>query len=158
MLKFTLNHRDFIFGQEAAAWFDNVDIKLLEADSGYITASGRESEDSENYYVINSSTVEAAEGESVEAGAYYLGRPWREYSRVVFQLTSLSEAINSEGWTVWNDGDERTSNVYYGEYANTGAGSEGTRADFATALDGPVGIEEILGSDYADWVDTSYLS
>lgn len=77
---------------------------------------------------------------------------------MVFQSTSLSEAINGEGWVVWNDGDERTDGVSFGEYANTGPGSEGTRADFATSLDGPVGIEEVLGSDYADWVDASYLS
>ncbi|KAK2756583.1 hypothetical protein FQN54_005476, partial [Arachnomyces sp. PD_36] len=145
---------DFIFGEEGAAWFDSVDIKLLAADTGYITASGRESEDSINYYVINSSTVEAAEGNDVPAGAYYLGRPWGEYAQVVFQSTSLSEAINGEGWSVWNDGDERTGNVFFGEYANTGTGAEGTRAEFATALDAAISIEEILGSDWADWVDS----
>ncbi|KAK2752342.1 hypothetical protein FQN55_007382 [Onygenales sp. PD_40] len=149
---------DFIFGQRAAAWFDSVDIRVLSASKGYITANGRDSDSNPSYYVIHQSTVAAADGNSVSDGAYYLGRPWREYARVVFQGTSLSSVINSAGWIIWNSGDERTSNVLFGEYGNSGDGSGGSRANFATALSAAIGIEEILGGDYADWVDTSYLA
>lgn len=148
---------DFIFGQRATAWFDSVDIKLVEGGTGYITANGRDSADNPSYYVINKSTVDSAEGNSVESGAFYLGRPWRPYARVVFQETSLSDAINSEGWSPWND-DEDTDNIFYGEYENTGDGAEGTRIGFAQQLDSAVSIDDILGSDYADWVDTGYLA
>ncbi|OTA33718.1 hypothetical protein BTJ68_04784 [Hortaea werneckii EXF-2000] len=83
---------DFIFGQRAAAWFDG-------------------------YYVINNSTVAAADGADVPSGAYYLGRPWREYARVVFQGTSLSEVINPAGWSVWSSTDPQTDHVTFGKSA-----------------------------------------
>ncbi|OCK76048.1 carbohydrate esterase family 8 protein [Lepidopterella palustris CBS 459.81] len=151
---------DFIFGQHAATWFDQCDIRVLTASLGYITASGRASSSDISYYVISNSTVAAAASNTVPAGAYYLGRPWGAYARVVFQETSLSAVINSAGWSIWDTGDERTSNVLFGEYDNTGAGASGTRASFATKLSAPVGVATILGSGYASeaFVDTAYLS
>ena len=149
---------DFIFGQEAEAWFDQCDIRVASASLGYITASGRASDDS-SYYVINNSTIAAADGADVPSGSFYLGRPWEDYARVAFQDTDLSDIINSAGWSIWNTGDERTDHVSFGEYGNTGSGSEGTRASFATQLSEPVAIADILRSDYesASWVDTSYI-
>jgi pectinesterase len=149
---------DFIFGQKARAWFDGADIRVLAASIGYITANGRDSESNPSYYVINKSTVSAKSGDTVAAGAYYLGRPWRNFSRVVFQNTKMSNVVNPAGWRIWNTGDERTDNVMYGEYKNSGDGSKGTRASFSTKLSAAVSISTILGSDYKDWVDRAYLS
>lgn len=148
---------DFIFGQRATAWFEHVDIRVLKASIGYITANGRDSESNPSFYVINKSTVAAASGNSVNAGAYYLGRPWRNYSRVVFQQTSLSSVVNAKGWKVWSESDPRTDRVYYGEFGNTGEGAKGTRASFAKKLGSPVAIETVLGSGYRGWVDAAYL-
>jgi pectinesterase len=72
----------------------------LARSVGTITASGRSSDDS-GYYVINNSTIAAASGQSVTSGSYYLGRPWRDYARVIFQLTSMTDVINSAGWEEW---------------------------------------------------------
>ncbi|KAL2165022.1 hypothetical protein VTH06DRAFT_318 [Thermothelomyces fergusii] len=150
---------DFIFGQRARAWFDGADIRVLAASKGYVTANGRDSADNPSYYVIHNSAVSARAGDAVPAGAYYLGRPWRNYARVVFQRTRLSEVINPAGWSIWNAGDERTDRVEFAEYANTGAGATAwSRAPFSRQLSAPVSIETVLGSDYATWVDTSYLS
>jgi pectinesterase len=148
---------DFIFGQKAAAWFDGVDIRVVNGGY-YVTANGRDSSSNPSYYVINKSTVAAASGQSVAAGSYYLGRPWRNYARVVFQNTSLSNVINAAGWHVWGSDQPNTDHVEYGEYGNTGAGASGTRASFAKKLSGAVGISTVLGSSYTSWVDTSYLS
>lgn len=92
-------------------------------------------------------------------GAYYLGRPWREYARVIFQNSELSAVINPEGWRVWNEDDERIDGVVFGEYSNTGAGAEGERAEFAQALDAAVAIEDVLGADYssAGYYDAAYM-
>jgi pectinesterase len=149
---------DFIFGQKAKAWFDGVDIRVLAASVGYITANGRDSASNPSYYVINKSAVSAKSGASVSNGAYYLGRPWRNYARVVFQNTSLSKVVNAAGWRIWNSGDERTDHVEFGEYANSGDGAKGTRAGFAKKLPAAVNIATVLGSDYQSWVDTAYLS
>ncbi|KAF1939625.1 pectin lyase-like protein [Clathrospora elynae] len=149
---------DFIFGQTGQAWFDRVDIRVLAASVGYITANGRNSSSNPSYYVINNSRVSAASDNNVKAGAYYLGRPWRNYARVVFQSTSMTNVINGAGWSIWNTGDVRTDKVEFDEYANSGDGSNGTRANFSKKLSAAVSISTVLGSDYNDWVDTTYLS
>lgn len=53
-----------------------------------------------------------------------------------------------------------TSSPLTAEYNNSGAGSEGTRASFASNLNEPVLITEVLGSDYEDmaYVDPAYLA
>jgi pectinesterase len=149
---------DFIFGQKAQAWFDGVDIRVLAASVGYITANGRDSSSNPSYYVINKSKISAASGNNVPAGAYYLGRPWRNYARVVFQNTSMTNVINGAGWKNWNTGDDRTDKVDFGEFGNSGDGSKGSRAGFSKKLGSAVSISTVLGSDYASWVDTTYLS
>jgi len=149
---------DFIFGQRASAWFHKCDIRVLTASLGYITASGRSSDDS-SYYVLDHCSIAALAGEAVAAGAYYLGRPWEDYARVVVQYTSMTNVINSKGWSQWSSSSPNTDHVSFEEYDNTGAGASGTRASFATKSTTAVTIETVLGSDYASqsWVDTSYL-
>ncbi|KAF2208857.1 carbohydrate esterase family 8 protein [Cercospora zeae-maydis SCOH1-5] len=149
---------DFIFGQTGQVWFEQCDLRVLAASLGFITASGRTSPDN-GYYVINNSTVAAAPGNNVPAGAYYLGRPWGSFARVIFQRTSMTNVINPAGWTIWNTGDPRTGSVTFGEYANTGPGSQGARASFSQKLSSPISIDMVLGGGYASapWVDTNYL-
>lgn len=95
----------------------------------------------------------------MSSGAYYLGRPWTEYARVVFQDTSMTNVINSAGWSQWSSSTPNTEDVYFGEYDNSGAGASGTRASFATKLSSAVSITTILGSDYtsAGYYDSSYM-
>jgi pectinesterase len=81
-----------------------------------------------------------------------------EYARVVFQKTILSDAINSAGWIEWSSSEPSTEDVLFGEYDNSGDGAEGTRANFAIKLSSVISITPILGSEYKDWVDISYIS
>jgi pectinesterase len=64
---------DFIFGQTATAWFDQVDIRTIA--TGCVTASGRASATNPSWYVINNSTVDGINS-TIAAGINYLGRPW----------------------------------------------------------------------------------
>lgn len=130
----------------------------MAASKGWVTASGRSSDDA-GWYVINKSRVGAAPGNSVKDGAYYLGRPWRNYARVVFQQTEMSKVINAAGWSVWNEGNERTDKVYFAESGNTGGGASGSRAPFSKKISSPVKIETVLGAGYASakYVDAKYL-
>ncbi|KAI5777627.1 carbohydrate esterase family 8 protein [Geopyxis carbonaria] len=146
---------DFIFGQRARTWFTKLAIRINGA--GYITANGRDSETNESYYVITDSDVALASGITLGSGSTYLGRPWRNYSRVVVQRSSLSSVVNGAGWVQWGATTPQTDHVFYKEFANTGAGAAGTRASFAGTLEEAVGIAEILGSDYASWVDAAYI-
>ncbi|KAH6682134.1 pectinesterase [Plectosphaerella plurivora] len=149
---------DFIFGQQASAWFEKCDIRVLAASQGWVTANGRDSSSNPSYYVFNSCNISAASGNSVPNGAYYLGRPWGQYARVVFQKTSMSAVINSAGWSVWNTGDTRTANTAFGEYQNSGTGASGSRA-FSKSLSSAVSISTILTSSYASkgYYDASYM-
>lgn len=150
---------DFIFGQTAQVWLDQIDIVTISA--GCVTASGRASNDS-SWYVINNSSVRGVDA-SVEAGVNYLGRPWRDYARVTFQNTYLSDVINPAGWSIWSTSTPNTNDTTFEEYANYGPGSyptEGPRANFSSQLTAPRTADEILGSGWAaEWyVDEAYLS
>lgn len=145
---------DYIFGQHARAWITN--SKIASIGAGAITASGRASSSDTSYYVITDSTIEAG-STAPAAGTVYLGRPWGAYARVAFQRCSLSNIINSAGWEVWSTSDTRTQDVSFEEYSNTGDGAKGTRASFSTKLSSAITIATILGSDYAEWVDSAYL-
>ncbi|KAJ8121101.1 hypothetical protein ONZ43_g2362 [Nemania bipapillata] len=132
--------------KRAQAWFENCDIRVRKGGY-YITANGRDSSTNPSYYLFNNCDVAAATGETVTSASYYLGRPWRTYSRVVFQSTSLSSVINGAGWSEWN-GDTDVANIYYAEYANSGSGASGSRVTWATKLSSAVTPTTVLGSGY----------
>jgi pectinesterase len=142
---------DFIFGMYGIAWFEECEIKVVKANLGYVTANGRDKASNPSYFVINNSEISG----DAPPGSYYLGRPWREFSRVVVQHTKLGAVINKAGWHEWNKGDARTSNVYYGEYKNSGPGAVGPRVGFAKSLGNPVSMRSVLGG--TDWVDSKYI-
>lgn len=147
---------DFIFGQRAQAWFENVDIRVRNGGQ-YITANGRDSDSNPSYYVINGGTIATAEGESVSDRSYFLGRAWRDYARVVFQTVDMAPVIRAEGWKTWN-ADQSPDNIFYGEYGNTGEGAEGERVSWYQDLGQAVTREEVLGDGYASepWYDAAY--
>jgi pectinesterase len=145
---------DFIFGLRASAWFHDVDIETI--GTGYITANGREAANNTSFYVFDQCKVNGKSG----VNSTYLGRPWRPFSRVVFQESYLGDVVRAEGWSKW-DAVQSVENVRYGEYKNFGPGtSVSTRANFSSQLEKSVQAEEILGKGFEreGWVDTSYLS
>ncbi|KAI0673397.1 pectin lyase-like protein [Trametes maxima] len=136
---------DFIFGMRASVWITRSVINTI--GSGCITASGRASADG-LWYVIDRSTVQGT-------GTAFLGRPWRDYARVVFQNSVLHSNVPAAGWSVWNTDNPQTDHVTFAEYANTGPGAEGTRASFSTKLSAPVSINTVLNS--TSWIDPAFL-
>lgn len=148
---------DFIFGQHARVWIDSSDIRV-SAGGGAITANGRSSSSDVSYYVINKSSVSTSSSSTAGSGTVFLGRPWSEYARVMFQNTVLGSIINSAGWEIWSTSTPNTADVTFQEYGNTGTGASGTRASFATKTSAALTISTILGSSYTSWVDTSYLA
>lgn len=82
--------------------------------------------------------------------------------RVIFKNTVVTAPLNKAIWSVWNTGDERTSNILFAEYNTTGSGVSGaTRPSFATMMSASqaasYSISSAVGSDYANWVDAAYL-
>ncbi|KIO22405.1 carbohydrate esterase family 8 protein [Tulasnella calospora MUT 4182] len=137
---------DFIFGLYGSIWITGGTIQTVA--SGYITASGLSSDDP-NWYVIDKTTVTGT-------GTSYLGRPWRNYARVVFQNSNLGSIIPAAGWTQWSTATPNTDHILFGEYNNTGSGAwKSGRASFATQLTAPISITTVLNS--TSWVDAAYL-
>lgn len=120
---------DFVFGN-AAAVFQNCNFyprRPMDNQFNAITAQGRTDPNQNTGISIQNCTIRAAEdlANSNVTIRTYLGRPWKEYSRTVFMYSYMDSLINPFGWTAWN-GDFALNTSYYGEYNNTGPGSNTT--------------------------------
>lgn len=51
----------------------------------------------------NVTKITEASGQSL-SGQVYLGRPWRVLARVMYQYSTLTDVVNSKGWTTMADG------------------------------------------------------
>lgn len=104
---------DFIFGNSTVL-FTNCTIHSL-ADS-YVTAASTVKGKDFGYVFQNCKLTAADDVEKV-----YLGRPWRDYAKVVFMNCELGDHIVPEGWANWGN-TTRNKTAYYAEYQNTGPG------------------------------------
>jgi len=120
-------HVDFIFGN-AAAVFDRCEIHSRGA--GYIAAVSRTMPDSATGFVFNHCRLTADEG----VRDVYLGRPWRNYARVVYLDCWMGDHIRPEGWHNWGkEAAEKTA--WFAEYASEGpGGSAAARVKWAKQL------------------------
>ncbi|CAH0480081.1 unnamed protein product [Peronospora belbahrii] len=143
---------DFIFGKYAVAWFELCDIEAV--GPGTITANGRQDARSPSLFVFNKGKVYGNYGKKET----YLGRPWSEYSKAVFQFCYLGPIINPEGWLEWN-GDPNTENVFFKEFQNTGVGAaRDKRVKFSGELTEALKITDYFTSDFRnEWCDKSCL-
>ncbi len=105
-------HVDFIFG-DAKAVFDRCEIHGMAHSMVTITAQSRFRPNEDSGYVFRDCTVTAEDG----AADILLGRPWRDYSTVVFVNTDFKVQINPQGWLEWG-GRLKTSD--YAEYGSKG--------------------------------------
>ncbi|XP_057467492.1 probable pectinesterase 29 [Actinidia eriantha] len=88
---------DFIFGAGQSI-YERCTISVIAGGlnglAGFITAQGRANPAETNGFVFKECNV-------IGSGETYLGRPWREYARVVFFNTSLSNVVLPQGWNAW---------------------------------------------------------
>jgi pectin methylesterase-like acyl-CoA thioesterase len=109
-------HVDFIFG-DANAFFERCEIHALAHPEVMLTAHSRTAPEQEKAYVFDRCRITAAAG----TGTIYLGRPWRDYARVVFMNTRMDARIHPAGWREWTPGTtERLKTAYYAEYRPRG--------------------------------------
>jgi len=113
---------DFIFGN-ATAVFERDEIHPIRP--GYLTAQSRTAEEQTTGYVIDHSKVTTGI-DPVSSRGFYLGRPWRPYSRVVVMNTELPGDLVDDGWSAWGKNDA-TPKAYYAEFNNSGAGWRPTK-------------------------------
>src|SRR5436190_9974992 len=106
-------HVDFIFGA-ATAWFERCHIHCLK--NGYVTAASTYQQEPFGFVFSHCRIDGAPEVRT------YLGRPWRDFSNVIYLETQMSDVVRPEGWQNWNL-PEREKTARYAEYNSTGAGA-----------------------------------
>lgn len=145
-------HVDFIFGN-ANAYFENCRIHGLAGATVMITAQSRNAPDEDSAYVFDRATITA----DPAAGTIWLGRPWRDFSRVIFLDTHLDAEVDPAGWREWTPGTtNRLPLTFYAEHASTGRGAApGRRAPTSHQLTAEEAarwrLERFFGGD-TDWV------
>ena len=107
-------HVDFIFG-DAKAVFDHCELHPRHNSTVMLTAQSKHfpAEDS-GYYFLHCRITGENNGDQV-----VLGRPWRDYSTVIFYDTDIEKPLAADGWSDWN-GRLKTST--YREYKSHGPG------------------------------------
>ncbi|XP_010520347.1 PREDICTED: probable pectinesterase/pectinesterase inhibitor 51 [Tarenaya hassleriana] len=126
---------DFIFGNSASVFQD---CQILVAprqsqpehgENNAVTAHGRiDPSQSTGFVFLNCSINGTNEYMTLfkanpKVHKNYLGRPWKEFSRTVFIGCNLEALITPDGWMPWS-GDFALKTLFYGEYKNTGPGSD----------------------------------
>ena len=111
---------DFIFGN-AAAVFDRSEIHELAP--AFLTAQSRTSPTQTTGLVILRSKVTASLPDA--HAEFFLGRPWRAFSRTIVLHTELPATLSPEGWSKWK-GNNNDTTAYYAEFENTGPGAATT--------------------------------
>ncbi len=134
---------DFIFG-EGIAVFDSCTIHSL-SDS-YITAASTPQNESFGFVFLNCKLT-AKDGVTKVS----LGRPWRDYAKVVSLYSDLGAHIIPEGWSNWGS-TNRDQTAYYAEYQNKGSGANtGQRVKWSKQLSkkeaGAYTVKNILSGD-----------
>ncbi|KAL1561614.1 pectinesterase [Salvia divinorum] len=112
---------DFIFGAAQSLYEDctiSVAAGVLNGP-GFITAQGREHPNDRSGFVFTNCNI-------VGDGKVYLGRPWREYARVLFYNTQMSDIIVPQGWDAWKSAGQENQ-LTLSEYNCRGPGSTNSR-------------------------------
>ncbi|XVF36086.1 hypothetical protein REPUB_Repub19eG0028000 [Reevesia pubescens] len=105
---------DFICGN-AASLFEKCHLHTLSEGDAAITAQQRESPSEDTGFTFLGCKITGVR-------TAVLGRPWGEYSRVVFAFTYMSNVILPQGWDDWGDSSKQ-STVFYKEYKCYGPGA-----------------------------------
>ncbi|XP_021806187.1 putative pectinesterase/pectinesterase inhibitor 28 [Prunus avium] len=126
---------DFIFG-DGVALFQNCKMlvrKPGDSQSCMVTAQGRTDKNEITAIVLQNCTI-TGEPEYMavkDKNKAYLGRPWKDFARVVVMHSQIDEAIQPEGWIEWA-GSMFHKTCFFGEYGN-----RGPRADMAQRVKWP---------------------
>nr|CAB3451286.1 unnamed protein product [Digitaria exilis] len=115
---------DFIFGNSAVV-FQGCVIQArrpVHGQEDVITAQGRGDPNQNTGISIHRCRITGAP--DLGKTPVYLGRPWKQYSRVVVMETAMDGSVSPAGWLAWPGQPAPSTTLYYGEYRNTGAGAE----------------------------------
>jgi polygalacturonase len=117
---------DFIFG-DGRTVFQNCEIHSTPYEGGFLTAQSKHYAGEDSGYVFDQCKLTQ---DTAVKGNVFLGRPWRDYSKVVFMHTDMGDKIEPAGWSEWHAEVSRTLDTsYYAEFDSTGPGAHRTERD-----------------------------
>ncbi|XP_066339488.1 probable pectinesterase/pectinesterase inhibitor 32 [Miscanthus floridulus] len=116
---------DFIFGDATAVFQSCLLVARIPhpGQQNVITAQGRYQASSASGFVFQLCNITGEPLLREKAVETYLGRPWKPYSRVVFIECFINSVVDRRGYLPWN-GSMGLDTLYYGEYNNSGPGSD----------------------------------
>uniref|UniRef100_A0ACD5UPV8 Uncharacterized protein n=2 Tax=Avena sativa TaxID=4498 RepID=A0ACD5UPV8_AVESA len=128
---------DFVFGN-AAAIFEECVIKTVPRAEGswksarnVVAANGRIDPGQTTGFVFQNCIVDGNQDfvmlYELKPQSYrlYLGRPWKEYARILYVRCYLGKVVRPEGWLPWR-GDFALRTLYHGEFDSRGPGANDT--------------------------------
>lgn len=142
---------DFIFGG-AAAWFEDCDIVTLDGREAknlpfVAYACAPSTPQGQAYGYVFSRCRFTCKG--VPAASTFIGRPWREWARVVLLACFLDAHIAPAGFDDWS-GRAASGTAYFAEHGSYGPGAGENRAPFFHQLSqeeaGQITYERFLSS------------
>jgi len=117
---------DFIFGNSAAVFQNCLIItrRPMDNQQNSVTAHGRTDPNMKSGLVIQNCRLVPDQKLFPDRFKIpsYLGRPWKEFSRLVIMESTIADFIKPEGYMPWN-GDFGIKTLYYAEYNNRGPGA-----------------------------------
>ncbi|SFS12739.1 pectinesterase [Granulicella pectinivorans] len=110
-------HVDYIFG-DAKAVFDHTELHPIQNNNVMFTAQSRHfPEEDSGYFFLHTRIT----GQLKDAKIIF-GRPWRDFSTVLFYDTEIEPTISPDGWSEWGG---RLKTADYREYKSHGPGVNG---------------------------------
>ncbi|KAJ9163992.1 hypothetical protein P3X46_023610 [Hevea brasiliensis] len=132
---------DFIFGSGKSLYLETQLNVIADQALTVITAQARKSRSEDNGYSFVHCRITGS------GSGTYLGRAWMDMPEVVFAYTDMGTTVNLLGWSN-NFHPERESTVFFGEYKNSGAGSNPRgRVKFTRQLT-DAGVKRFLSLGY----------
>ncbi|PON78279.1 Pectinesterase inhibitor domain containing protein [Trema orientale] len=114
---------DFIFGN-AAVVFQSCDIQPrqpLPNQFNTITAQGKKDPNQNTGVSIQKCSFTPKDANLT--APTYLGRPWKDFSTTVIMQSDIGSFLQPLGWKEWVDKVDPPTTIFYGEYQNSGPGS-----------------------------------
>ncbi|XP_047088171.1 putative pectinesterase/pectinesterase inhibitor 45 [Lolium rigidum] len=117
---------DFVFG-DAAAVFQRCVMLVrdpLPGKPGVVTAHGRRDRQQTTGFVLHRTRIVADDSLASKSATVktFLGRPWKEYSRVIVIESIIDGFVHQQGYMPW-EGKNNLGTAFYGEFGNVGNGS-----------------------------------
>lgn len=118
---------DFVFG-DATAILQNCVLVIrrpLDDQHSVVTAQGRVDRHENTGFVLHRCRIIPDKALELVADKFqsYLGRPWKEYSRVVIMESEIGGVISPQGYVAMQD-EFGLKTLSYAEYENYGPGSD----------------------------------